>query len=33
MLLMLLLTAIGDGPGACFFGIMPENLEPTKAVT
>ena len=33
MLLILLLTASGDGPGACFFRIMPENLEPTKAVT
>jgi hypothetical protein len=33
MLLMLLLTAIGDGPGACLSGIMPENLEPAKAVT
>jgi nitroreductase len=28
--LMMLLTAVDEGLGACFFGIMPQNLEPFK---
>jgi nitroreductase len=28
--LMMLLTAVDEGLGACFFGIMPENLQPLK---
>jgi nitroreductase len=28
--LMMLLTAVDEGLGACFFGIMPENLQPFK---
>ena len=27
----MLLTAVDEGLGACFFGIMPENLEPFRA--
>jgi nitroreductase len=29
--LMMLLTAVDEDLGACFFAIMPENLEPFKA--
>ncbi len=29
--LMILLTAVDEGLGACFFGIMPEHLEPFRA--
>lgn len=29
--LMMLLTAVDEGLGACFFGILPGNLEPFKA--
>jgi nitroreductase len=29
--LLMLLTAVDEGLGACFFGIMPENLEPFMA--
>jgi nitroreductase len=28
--LMMLLTAVDEGLGACFFGIMPDNLQPFK---
>ena len=28
--LMMLLTAVDEGLGACFFGIAPENLQPFK---
>lgn len=28
--LMMLLTAVDEGLGACFFGIMPENMQPFK---
>ncbi len=28
--LLMLLTAVDEGLGACFFGIMPENLQPFK---
>jgi nitroreductase len=29
--LMMLLTAVDEDLGACFFGIMPENLDPFRA--
>jgi nitroreductase len=29
--LMMLLTAVDEGLGACFFGIMPEHLDPFRA--
>jgi len=29
--LLMLLTAVDEGLGACFFGIMPENLAPFRA--
>ena len=29
--LMMLLTAVDEGLGACFFGIMPDNLDPFRA--
>ncbi|MDV9172974.1 nitroreductase family protein [Streptomyces sp. W16] len=29
--LLMLLTAVDEGLGACFFGIMPEHLEPFRA--
>ncbi len=29
--LMMLLTAVDEGLGACFFGIAPEHLEPFRA--
>jgi nitroreductase len=29
--LMMLLTAVDEGLGACFFGIMPEQLDPFRA--
>jgi len=29
--LLMLLTAVDEGLGACFFGIMPENLDPFRA--
>jgi nitroreductase len=29
--LMMLLTAVDENLGACFFGIMPENLDPFRA--
>jgi len=28
--LMMLLTAVDEGLGACFFGIMPEHLDPFR---
>lgn len=28
--LLMLLTAVDEGLGACFFGIMPENLQPFR---
>ena len=29
--LLMLLTAVDEGLGACFFGIMPEHLPPFRA--
>ncbi|NDZ78529.1 nitroreductase [Streptomyces sp. SID10853] len=29
--LLMLLTAVDEGLGACFFGIMPEHLQPFRA--
>ena len=29
--LLMLLTAVDEELGACFFGIMPENLDPFRA--
>ncbi|HXJ27184.1 MAG TPA: nitroreductase family protein [Streptosporangiaceae bacterium] len=29
--LLMLLTAVDEGLGACFFGIMPENIDPFRA--
>jgi hypothetical protein len=28
--LLMLLTAVDEGLGACFFGIMPEHLAPFR---
>jgi hypothetical protein len=31
--LLMLLTAVDEGLGACFFGVAPENLDPPSQLS